>query len=301
MEKQEREGRKFYNETAQNEVYDEEGRSKGMGKQKKEGRESDNETVQNEEEDEEGWDKEMKKRKEGRRHPSTEAAEASEKAAVEAESYQITVKANRSFANRTGAVTRSKLAIENRGQPFKPETYWDQPCAQQGVGTRSGIWSNFALDDAQDFNKFTLPETFLSSSSRWGFHLSLRSNMMPRNLPWLTFGITSSLTVSWSGSSFRVLLLNEMVKHLDTDMVISRREVPSHDGEQERAEHSALRYSNGDDPIDGIEWSSLSENLLGLRGEGCSTRDAMSICSLGYVQSASRGMSLPIIRAEPIH
>ncbi|KZS19699.1 Uncharacterized protein APZ42_013789 [Daphnia magna] len=85
------------------------------GKTKKEGRESDNETVQNEEEDEEGWDKGMKKRKEERRHPLTEAAEASEMAAAEAESYQITVKANPSFASRARAVTRSKLAIENRG------------------------------------------------------------------------------------------------------------------------------------------------------------------------------------------
>ncbi|XP_032782917.2 uncharacterized protein LOC116920870 [Daphnia magna] len=56
----------------------------------------------------------MKKRKEERRHPSIEAAEASKMAAAEAESYQITVKANRSFANRNGEVTRSKLAIENR-------------------------------------------------------------------------------------------------------------------------------------------------------------------------------------------
>ncbi|KZS09580.1 Uncharacterized protein APZ42_026164 [Daphnia magna] len=114
IRKKEREGRKLYNETAQNEVYDDERRSKGIGKQKKEGRESDNETVQNKEEDEEGWDKEMKKRKQERRHMSTEAAKASETAAAEAESYQITVKANRSFANRAGAVTRSKLAIENR-------------------------------------------------------------------------------------------------------------------------------------------------------------------------------------------
>ncbi|KAK4009482.1 hypothetical protein OUZ56_018594 [Daphnia magna] len=101
--------------TLQNEEEDEEGRRKEMGKQEREGRKLYNETAQNEVYDEDGRSKGMEKQKEERRHPSIEAAEASKMAAAEAESYQITVKANRPFANRNGEVTRSKLAIENRG------------------------------------------------------------------------------------------------------------------------------------------------------------------------------------------
>ncbi|KAI9552187.1 hypothetical protein GHT06_022524 [Daphnia sinensis] len=92
-------GKKLYNKTVQNEVDNEKGR-------KKQRRKSDNETVQNRRRRRGRIGQRKEKLKEEGRHTSTEAADANETAAAEAESYHTTLKGNRSFANRTGAVTR---------------------------------------------------------------------------------------------------------------------------------------------------------------------------------------------------